>query len=65
MADITRTKEKILVVYPHKTKIDNGIAAAALEAGQPLYIDANGKYNKADANTAAADQFRGSILGND
>ena len=62
MADITRTKEKISVVYPHKAKIDNGIAAAALEAGQPVYIDSNRKYNKADSNTTAADQFRGIAL---
>jgi hypothetical protein len=62
MADITRTKEQISVVYTHKAKIDNGIAAAALEAGNPVYIDSNGKYNKADANAAAADQFRGIAL---
>lgn len=62
MADITRTKAKIGVVYPNKAEIDNGIAAVAIEAGQPVYIDSNGKYNLADANDAAADQFRGIAL---
>jgi hypothetical protein len=62
MADITRTKEQIGVVYPHKAEIDNGIAGVAIEAGQPVYIDSNGKYGLADANAAAADQFRGIAL---
>jgi len=62
MADITRTKLQIAVVYPEKAVIDNGIAAAAIEAGQPVYIDSNGKYNLADADAAAADQFRGIAL---
>jgi hypothetical protein len=62
MADITRTKEKIAVVYPHKAEIDNGIAGAAIEAGQPLYIDSNGKYQPADANGSGTVQFRGIAL---
>ncbi len=63
MADITRTKEQVAIVYPHyPNKIVSGIAAAAIEAGQPVYIDSNGKYNLADANAAAADQFRGIAL---
>ncbi len=62
MADITRTKQQISVVYPHKAEIDNGVAAAALEAGMPVYIDSNGKYNKADANGAGSNKFRGIAL---
>ncbi len=63
MADITRTAEQVASVYPHyPNKIVSGIAAAAIEAGQPVYIDSNGKYNLADANAAAADQFRGIAL---
>jgi hypothetical protein len=62
MADITRTKEKISVVYPHKAEIDNGVAAAAIEAGQPVYLDSNGKYAPADANDDAKDQLRGIAL---
>lgn len=62
MADITRTKAKVAPVYPALAEIHNGKAAAAIEAGQPVYIDSNGKYNLADANDAAADQFRGLAL---
>jgi hypothetical protein len=62
MADITRTKEKISVVYPHKAEIDNGVAVAAIEAGQPVYINSAGKYGPADADDAAKDQFRGIAL---
>lgn len=62
MTVITRTASKIGVVYPHKAEIDNGVAAAALEAGQPVYIDSAGKYGVSDANAAAADQFRGIAL---
>jgi hypothetical protein len=62
MADITRTKEQVSVVFTHKTEIDNGIAAVALEAGQLVYIDGNGKYAKADANGAGSNKFRGIAL---
>ena len=62
MADITRTKEKIGIAYPSKAIVDNGVAAEAIEAGQPLYIDSNGKYGVADANDGAKDQFRGIAL---
>jgi hypothetical protein len=62
MADITRTASKIAVVYPEKAEIDNGVAAAALEAGQPVYIDSNGKYALADANGSGTDKFRGIAL---
>jgi len=62
MSDITRDKTLISIVDPSKCEIDNGVAAAAIEAGQPVYIDSNGKYNLADANDAAADQFRGIAL---
>lgn len=62
MADITRTKAKISAVYPELAEIHNGIAAAALEAGQPVYIDTAGKFGVADADAAAADQFRGIAL---
>ena len=42
MSDITRTKESISILNPHKCVIDQGKAAAAIEAGQPVYIDSNG-----------------------
>lgn len=62
MADITRTKEKISVVFPHKAKIDNGVAAVAIEAGQPVYINSAGKYALADANGSGTTYFRGIAL---
>lgn len=63
MADITRTKANVSLVYPgFPNKINNGIAAVAIEAGQPLYVTSAGKYGLADANAAAADQFRGIAL---
>ena len=62
MADITCTAAKVAVVFPDKAIIDNGVAAAALTAGQPVYIDSNGKYAVADANGAGTDKFRGIVL---
>ncbi len=63
MADITRTKEQVAIVYPgFPNKINNGIAGVAIEAGQPVYVASTGKYGVADANAAAADQFRGIAL---
>jgi hypothetical protein len=62
MADIVREKLKVAVVYPDKAEIDQGIAAVAIEAGQPVYIDSNGKYNLADANGVGTTQFRGIAL---
>lgn len=62
MADITCTAAKVAVVFPEKAIIDNGIAAAALTAGQPVYIDSNGKYGVADANGSGTTQFRGIVL---
>ena len=62
MTDIVREKTQISVVNPGKAEIDNGIAAAATEAGQPLYIDANGKYALADGNGSGTTQFRGIAL---
>ncbi len=47
----------------HKdAEIRSFVAAAAITAGQPVYIDANGKVNLADANGAGAAKFRGIAL---
>lgn len=63
MADITRTAAQVSIVYPHyPNKIVSGIAVAAIEAGQPVYIDTAGKYGPADANVSTKDQFRGIAL---
>lgn len=53
MADITRTHTAVADVWPLKTKKHPFTAAVDVQAGQPLYIDANGKANLADANGSA------------
>ncbi len=62
MAAITRTKENISQVHTHLGKVHGGIAATAIEAGQPVYVDSNGKYALADANGSGTDKFRGIAL---
>lgn len=62
MADIAVTKAQVAPVHPQKAEIYDFIAAAAITAGQPVYIDSNGKAGVGDANDAAADQFRGIAL---
>lgn len=62
MADITRTKAQVAILNREQCLIFNGVAGAAIEAGQPLYIDSNGKYQPADANGSGTTQFRGLAL---
>ena len=53
MADITRDKDHVADLFPLKTQKHTFQAAVNIQAGQPLYIDANGKANLADANGVA------------
>lgn len=63
MTDITRTKAQVAVVFPDEAEIYDGIAAATIEAGQPLYlVAATGKWGLADANGSGKQQFRGIAL---
>lgn len=62
MADITRTKAKVAVLFPDEAEIYSFIAAAAIEAGQPLYLTTAGKVNLADANGSGTDTFFGLAL---
>lgn len=63
MADLTVTKEKVAQVFPMEGLIRTYKAAVALDAGTPVYVDANGKANKADANGASPiNRFRGITL---
>ena len=62
MADIALTAAQIAAVYPDKAEIVDMIAAAAITAGQAVYIDSNGKANLADANGSGTIQFRGIAL---
>lgn len=55
MADMTlATADKINVGTLTVEQI-TGVAAAAITAGSPVYLDTNGKFNPSDANAAAAD----------
>ena len=53
MSDITRTATAVADVQPLKTSKHPFQAAVDISAGQPLYVDANGKANLADANGSA------------
>ncbi len=60
MADITRDHAHVADVWPLKTRKHGFKAAVDIQAGQPLYIDANGKANLADGNgTAPANTYVG------
>ena len=62
MADLTRVKAQVAIIFPDGNVIRDYVAAVAIEAGQPVYIDSNGKVALADANVAAAEHFRGIAL---
>jgi hypothetical protein len=63
MADIAVVAAQVAPVDPMKAEIRDLIAAAALTAGQPVYIDANGKAGVADGNgDSPANRFRGIAL---
>ncbi len=62
MADISVTAAKVAPVFPDQAEIRTFIAAAAITAGQPVYINSSGKVDVADANVAAAEHFRGIAL---
>src|SRR5688500_20149317 len=63
MADLTVTKEKVAQVFPMESRVRTYKAAVALDAGTPVYIDANNKVNKADGNGASpVNRFRGITL---
>jgi hypothetical protein len=62
MGDLTRVKAEVALVFPDGNEIRDYVAAVAIEAGQPVYIDSNGKVALSDANVAAAEHFRGIAL---
>jgi hypothetical protein len=61
-ADLTRIKEEVAIVFPDGNVIRDYVAAVAIEAGQPVYLDSNGKAALADANGSGTDTFRGIAL---
>jgi len=62
MADITRTKAQVAVVFPQNAEIYDFIATEAIEAGQPVYQLTTRKVGVADANAAGKQQVRGIAL---
>ncbi len=62
MADLTVTATKVAPVFPDQAEIRTYIAAVAVTAGQPVYINSSGKVALADANVGAAEHFRGIAL---
>ena len=51
MADLTCTAAQVAVMRAEQSVIFDMIAAVALTAGQAVYINSNGKVDKADATT--------------
>jgi hypothetical protein len=62
MADLTATAAAIAVVFPLKATIHTVIAGAAITAGQPVYVDSNGKGQLGDASAAGTAGVRGIAL---
>lgn len=63
MADLTSVPAQVALVDPEQAEVYSFIAAAALSAGDPLYLNSSGNVGLADANaTAPAPQFRGIAL---
>lgn len=63
MADLTVTAAQVATVFPTKADVVSYVSAAALTAGQPVYVNTSGKAGVADANGAAPiNTFRGIAL---
>ena len=62
MAAVTVTAALVGLVDPLKAKVKTYIAAEAIAAGKPVFVDTNGKVQLADANAAGEYQFRGIAL---
>jgi len=62
MAAVTVTAALVGLVDPLKAKVKTYIAAEAITAGQPVFLNTTGKVELADANAAGEYQFRGIAL---
>ncbi len=62
MADIVVNADQVAVVFPLKAEIYDFIAGEAINPGQAVYVNANGKLALADANGSGTVQFRGIAL---
>ena len=62
MSDIVVTTDNVAVLYPRHAEIYDFIAAAAITAGQTLYLDSAGKVNLYDSNGSGTLQLLGIAL---
>lgn len=62
MADLTVTAAQVGLFDPEKSQTVEAIAAEAVTAGQPVYINSSGKAAVADASLAGTAQVRGIAL---
>lgn len=62
MADIVVTADNVAVLYPRHAEIYDGVAAAAITAGQILYLTSAGKLNLYDSNGSGTLQPLGMAL---
>ncbi len=63
MADLAVTAAKVAPVFPEQAEIRTYIAAAAISAGQAVYINSSGKVDLADADASSStEHFRGIAL---
>lgn len=62
MTDIAVTAAKVGLVFPNNAEVYDFIAAAAITAGQAVYLNSDGKVDLADANGSGTLQFRGVAL---
>ncbi len=62
MADLAITVANISVIKPEDAEVVQVVVAETVTAGQPLFIDSNGKGQLADANAAGERQARSLTL---
>lgn len=62
MPDIALNSKQIAVVFPQMAELYDGVAGTAITAGQPVYVNANGRYLPASAAGTATNNVRGVAL---
>ena len=61
-AAVSATAAKVAATHPDDAVIRSYIAAAAITAGQAVYLNTAGKVDLAQANSSGKEQFRGIAL---
>lgn len=62
MTDLALTAAQIALTKPQEAEVGFAICAAAVTAGQSLFVDTDGKIDLADANVSGAQQTRALAL---